>query len=273
MEQVNDFLVSKYSEYLKVLREIEACTPLMPYMPYSWFKAPTTVRLDAEFGLQQMVYRDLADEAARDLANGINHLIGLTERLTAWQKVIEGLDLREKNEILLEFVQDLASTALLSPYTLKARFYFAVAHLSHQANCVRLGERWSDDFEALPEDWKINEEWACKLAKSWRSWKKLIRVLNKVDAGDFKSATDDFRSKHTHRFTPRVELGITQMMKRLRAQDRTKPRYGIGGSEPIKLETAMRALKSQCLNLSKCYGEFQNLVAEQSAALFGDAYD
>ncbi|RWN34162.1 MAG: hypothetical protein EOR97_05240 [Mesorhizobium sp.] len=270
MKQVNDFLASKYSEYLKELRETKAFTP---FMPYGWFRAPTTVRLDAEFGPQQMVYRDLAGEAARDLANGINHLINLTQRLGVWQKVIEGLDVLEKGEILHEFVQDLASTALLSPYTLKARFYFAAAHLSHQANCVLQGEKWSDDFDTLPEDWKINEEWACKLAKPWRSWKKLIRVLNRVDAGDYKSTTDDFRNKHTHRFTPHVELGITQMMKRLPAQGGTNPRYGIGGSEPIKLETAVRALKSQCLHLSKCYGEFQSLVDEQGAALFGDAYD
>jgi hypothetical protein len=141
-----------------------------------------------------MVYRDLADDAARDLANGINHLIGLTTRLEAWQQVIEGLDVHGKNELLHEFVQDLASTALLSSYTLKARFYFAVSHLSHQANCVRQGEEWSDDFVTLPEDWRINERSAVRLAKPWRSWKRLIKALNTVDMGDYKTATDDFRS-------------------------------------------------------------------------------
>lgn len=72
MDQEDDFLASKYVEYRKACREIEAFTPLMPY---GWFKPPQTVRLDSEFGLQQMAYRDLADDAARDLANGINHLI------------------------------------------------------------------------------------------------------------------------------------------------------------------------------------------------------
>lgn len=90
-------------------------------MPYEWFDPPKTIRLDTEFGQQQMVYRELADDAARDLANGINHLINLVARLAAWQKVIESLDLHEKNELLVEFVQDLASTALLTPHTIKAR--------------------------------------------------------------------------------------------------------------------------------------------------------
>jgi len=63
-----------------------------------------------------MAYRDLADDAARDLANGINHLIGFTMRLEAWSGVIEGLDVQETNPLLHEFVQDLAATALLSPY-------------------------------------------------------------------------------------------------------------------------------------------------------------
>lgn len=268
MDHEDDILVSKYSEYRKALRDVEPC---VSFMPYGWFEPPETVRLDAEFGRQQMVYRDLADDAARDLANGINHLTGLAMRLEAWSKIIQGLDVHDKNLLLHEFVQDLAATALLTPYTLKARFYFAVAHLSHQANCTRRGEEWSDDFVTLPEDWRINEEAAVRLAKPWRSWKRLIKALNTVDMGDYKTATDDFRSKHTHRFTPRVELGITQMVKRLPAQDSVKLCYGVGGSEPIKLETVVRELKAQCVRLSECYCEFQKLVTEQSNALFGDA--
>lgn len=268
MDHEDDILVSQYSEYRKALRDIEPC---MSFMPYGWFEPPKTVQIDAEFGLQQMVYRDLADDAARDLANGINHLTGFTMRLEAWSKVIQGLDVHDRNLLLHEFVQDLAAAALLSPYTLKARFYFAVAHLSHQANCTRRGEEWSDDFVTLPEDWRINEEAAVRLAKPWRSWKRLIKALNTVDMGDYKTATDDFRSKHTHRFTPRVELGITQMVKRLPSKDGGKLCYGVGGSEPIRLETVVRELKVQCVRLSECYGEFQKLVNEQSTALFGDA--
>ncbi len=222
MDHEDEFLARKYSEYRTHLREIEPC---MGYMPYGWFESPKTIRLDAEFGRQQMVYQELADDAARDLANGINHLINLVARLAAWQKVIKSLDLHEKNELLLEFVQDLASTALLTPYTIKARFYFAVAHLSHQANCVHRGKEWSDDLVTLPEDWGINEQVAAKFAKPWRSWKRLIKALNTVDMGDFKTATNDFRSKHTHRFTPRVELGIVRRQRRCERRQQAR----IGG--------------------------------------------
>lgn len=84
-------------------------------MPCGWFQAPKTIRPDAEFDLQQMTYRELADEAARDLANGINHLINLTVKLEAWKKVIAGLEPQEENEVLHEFVQDLATIALALP--------------------------------------------------------------------------------------------------------------------------------------------------------------
>ncbi len=265
MEQEDDFLASKYIEYRKAFSETEAFTP---FMPYGWFKPPQTIRLDTEFGLQQMAYRDLADDAARDLANGINHLIGLTMRLEAWRSVIEGLDVQQTNQLLHEFVQDLASTALLGPYTLKARFYFAIAHLSHQANRVSQGDKWTDDLAALPEDWAIKEEVAVRAAKPWRSWKRLNRALNIVDMGDYKTATDDFRSKHTHRFTPRVELGLSQSIKRLWPKDAKAPSYGIGGTPPLKLDAVVRELKTQCLRLSACYAEFQKLAAEQSEALF-----
>lgn len=95
--------------------------------------------------------------------------------------------------------------ALLNPYTLKARFYFAVAHLRYQASAVRLRGSWSDDFSNLSQDRAINEEWAFGPAKPSRLWRGLFRALNKVDDGNFKSGTDEFRSKHTHRFI--VSLG------------------------------------------------------------------
>lgn len=270
MDQEDDFLSSKYVDYRKALNETKTFTP---FMPYGWFKPPQTIQLNTEFGLQQMAYRDLADDAARDLANGINHLIGLTIRLEAWRSVIEGLDVQQTNQLLHEFVQDLASMALLAPYTLKARFYFAIAHLSHQANRVSQGDRWTDDLAALPEDWGIKEEVAVRAARPWHSWKKLNRALNIVDMGDYKTATDDFRSKYTHRFTPRVELGLSQSIKRLWPKDGKTPSYEIGGTLPLKLDVAVRELKTQCLHLSACYAEFQKLVVEQSVALFADSFD
>lgn len=46
----------------------------------------------------------------------INHLTGITMRLEFWSKVIQGLDIRDKNPLLPEFVQKLAATALVCPY-------------------------------------------------------------------------------------------------------------------------------------------------------------
>lgn len=110
--QVDDLLAVKFVEYLNTLRNVEAGSP---FMPHGWFRAPKTIRPDAEFGLQQMTYRELADEAARDLANGINHLINLTVKLEARKKVIAGMEPQEGNEVLHEFVQELATIALALP--------------------------------------------------------------------------------------------------------------------------------------------------------------
>lgn len=93
MDHADEFLVGKYADYRTALRGVE---PSTAFMPYGWFTPPKTVRLGAEFGRQQMVYRGQADEAARDLANGINHLIGLTMRLEAWKTVLDGLDPAQK---------------------------------------------------------------------------------------------------------------------------------------------------------------------------------
>ena len=94
---------------------------------------------------------------------------------------------------------------------------------------------WLERIDALDAWFSGPEGPQVKLAKPWRSWKKLIRALNTSDRSDYKTATDDFRSKHTHLFTPRVELGITQG-KRLPPKDSGKLCYGVGGSEPVNLE-------------------------------------
>jgi hypothetical protein len=60
-------------------------------MPYGWFEPPKTIRIDTKFGRQQMVYRDLADDA---IANGINHLTGLTMRLRLGPMKLSGRRLR-----------------------------------------------------------------------------------------------------------------------------------------------------------------------------------
>lgn len=268
MNDEDSFLFSKYSEYRKVLHGIEPCDE---FVSHERFCFPKMIRLDGEFGIQQKVYRDLASDTARDLANGINHLIDLTKRLEAWLTVITGRDIGEKSRLLHEFVQDLTTMGLLSPYTLKSRFYFAIAHLCHQANGVRQGKEgkeWSDDFATLPEDWKICQETAIKHAERWHAWRKLNRNLNKVDAGDYKKATRDFRNKHTHRFTPRVELGITQTVVRV-PEDGGRPSYVIEGVEPIELKIVVENLKKQNHWLSMSYQEFRNLIVEQSATVFG----
>lgn len=267
MQTRDAFLKDKYIDFRKILATLSPCTALQPY---NWFIRPDTIRLDSKFGLQQVVFCDLADETSRDLANGINHLIDLTMRLESWELVIRPLGIDDKFHLLHEFIHDLAAIALLSPYTLKARFYFAIAHLSHQANRVLDGDSWEDTWDTLPPDSRLNEEVAIRLTKRWRSWRRLNRFLNTVDMQDYKKATDSFRNKHTHRFTPRIELGLTQMTKRLPSVNDGQICYGIGGSEPMKLSEVVAELKKQCASLSKCFAEFQNLANEQRAALFDE---
>lgn len=183
--------------------------------------------------------------------------------------VIEGLERREKFGVVQEFVSDLATVGMMAPYSIKERFFFASAHLSHQANRVWLGPGWVDDFETLPEDGRIGQKEAIEHSKPWASWEKLEWALNKVDGHDFKTATDGFRNKHTHRLAPYVAFGITQTTKRTRSQDSAGPQYQIfGGSAPLSLVAVIATLKPQCRYLSVCFTHFQALVVEQSGELF-----
>jgi hypothetical protein len=266
MKDVEKFLIENYSEYRRSLESVPYCEP---FAPYGWLDFPGSVDLIPENGMARFFYKERASESARTLANDINGLINATRKLEAWCCVIGKLEAPEKLEVLREFVWDTATVGLIAPYTIKARFFFATAYLSHHANFMRLGRDWVDDFAALPEDRKIVEQHAIKVSKPWSSWKKLINALNQVDGQPFKAATDDFRRKYNHRLAPQVEIGLTQPIKRTMPEGGVRPNYIIdSGSVPISLEVAVAELKIQCRLLNVCFTRFQALVAEQSAELF-----
>lgn len=264
MKKQSSLLISAYTNFRENFDNTKLC---VNFMPYDWLELPSTFNFECELDHHRLIYCQIVEEAARDLANEINHLINLVGKLEAWEVTLQQYDKNKQNNILHEFVRDIATIAITLPYTLKSRFYFSAAHLSHQANSTRALNNWADNFETLPEDDKIGQEVSCAISKNWRSWKKLNAALNKVDAGDFRKQTDNFRNKHTHRLMPRVKIGLSQIVERKKS-DKGNIIYGIGGSKPIDLKNVTLALSFQCQNLSKCYQHFQALVSEQTSALF-----
>ncbi len=208
-------------------------------------------------------YIQMFDEFARELANVINELTRYTHQLAAWRDVVAPLDDRKKLDAVVEFINPVATIALNMPYVIRSRFIFATAHLSHQANRAKLGAAWRDEF---PLDGEVYFEAADAHAKGWRGYKSLKNRMERIGAKNYQLDTNDFRNAYTHRFSPRIELGITQVVKR-QVKKGGHIIYGFGGVYPLKLTQIVTLLEAQCLQCYQAFEAFKVLIKEQEEAI------
>lgn len=244
-----EFLEKTYKEYLEV-KKAQVITHNL--VEYNWYKNPETIK-----GIW-MPYFQMLELFSRELANEINKLISYRYNLMSWSEVIKNKNEDEKIEILFEQVEPIAITALNHPYAIKAKFYFAVSHLSHQANLTKLGNGWADD---LPEDEDIFFSTMDEKSKVWKTYPKLRRALEPVGASNFRSQTKNFRNENTHRFSVNIEFGLSHTIKREVIDGKT--RYSLGGTPPITLEEIVNSLDDEIKNIQSAFHEFKNLVNEQ----------
>lgn len=202
-------------------------------------------------------------EFANELASVVNELSGYTHQLAAWRDLLAPLDDRKKFDAVVGFVRPVATVAINMPYVIRSRFIYATAHLSHQANRTKHGAAWKDDF---PLDDEVYFDAADVHAKGWRRYKALKKRMERIGAKDYQQATLDFRNAYNHRFSPRIEVGITQVVKRLVMPDGSVS-YGIGGVEPLKLTSIVTLLEAQCQNCYQTFDAFKLLIREHEEAI------
>lgn len=225
-------------------------------MPYNWTGMAN--RLVGEW----MVYSSMLDDFAREAANAINAFTINVRRLYAWAAVLDTLGEDERAEVIHEFIDPTATLCLLTPYAVRSRLIFATAHLCHQVNLVReVG--WMES--SLPADDEIWMDSADRQGAPWRRYNRLKTRIEAIGGQRLRKATADFRNAFTHRFSPRVETGITNVVKRHFDPATGSAYYSFGGTEPLAVSDLTVLLDAE---LSRCYAAFeafQTLVAEQVA--------
>lgn len=242
--------------YAKFLECREAVSPVPELAAYDWL----TLKKSLDFGW--LAYVEFINEHHLELANSINELRNYLVSLRGWNEAIKILNEQERLDCVLENVVPLATLALLLPYVIRSRFLYSVAHLSHQANQLKRDD-WKDD---LPLDSEIYMRDADLHAGHWKSYGKLKQKLQKVANREFSDNTHDFRNSFNHRYSPRIEFGLSGLVKR-RVDETGNVSYELGQTEPLKLELIIDLLQGQ---LSACHGAFtayQKLVNEQSAMI------
>jgi hypothetical protein len=247
---------------IKMYRQYRAARKVTAFdgtnMAYDWGALPSSL------GFMWMPYREMFNEFSREIANSLNQLTDYTHRLKAWGAVIAPMTDRQKLDTEHEFVEPIATVALILPYVIRSRFIFAAAHLCHQANQSREGVSWQDD---LPLDDEIYFAAADKYGTEWRQYKEFKRRVEKIGDKSHHRATRDFRNSYNHRFSPHVVIGITQIVTRQVAPKTKTVRYAFGTIPALTLESVVELLREQCKHGYAAFAAFQELVREHEASI------
>jgi hypothetical protein len=245
--------VDLYQRYKAVL---EATALTGRFMPYRWAQLP------ADLDIGWLAYSLMLEEFANEIANGINDLTNYAHRLKAWSIVVSTLNDDEKFDAVHEFIEPTAVTGLNLPYVIRSRFFFAIAHLSHQANRALDGPKWRDD---LALDNEIYSDEVERIATRWRPYRRLRLRLDRIGNKTFGTATHDFRNAYNHRFSPRIEIGISQIVTRKPDKTSAGVTYVFGQTPSLQLNKIADLLSEQCEHSYAAFEAFQSLIREQVA--------
>jgi hypothetical protein len=221
------------------------------FMEYDWWTLPEPL------GHRWMFYTQMLFEYATELANIINDLTNHVHRLSAWNKVLAGMDATDKLEIASEFIDTLGTIALSEPYAIKSRFAFAVGHLCHQANRAADGIGWKDHFP--DKNLYLND--IEPYASQWKKYRSFKLKLEPLAGEKFRQASDNFRHTYNHGFSPRFVVGMTAMVKRQVIDGRVQ--YAFGGTDPLTVGKVAELLTIERDHCYRAFEAFQVLVNEQ----------
>ncbi len=247
--------IERYRQYKRTLKT----TPFKGnFVKYGWGELPNSLYMS------WMPYSQMFDEFSRELANAVNALTRHAHELAAWRDVLAPMNQQQQLDAAVEFIDHLATVAINLPYVIRSRFIFAAAHLCHQANQARQGPSWRDEF---PLDGEVWFDAADKYGKGWKRYSALKTRMEKIGAKDYQEGTRDFRNAYNHRFSPRIVLGMSQVVTRRVDKSTGTVSYGFGGAPALTLSHVVDLLEAQCQHCYRAFDAFQKLVREHEAVI------
>jgi hypothetical protein len=237
-----------YKRYLEALDSVPFTGR---FMPYEWGQLPKSLHF------QWFAYGMMFGEFSREIANSINDLTNHTHSLKAWHTVLSSMTEDDRLDTLHGAIDPLATVSLNLPHVIRSRFIFATAHLCHQANQSSAG--WRDDLKL---DGEIYMDEAIRCGQPWKKFNRLQRTLERLYDRKYQRSTHDFRNAYSHRFSPRVGLGLTQVVDRSINSKSKQVTYTYRILEPLKLDFLTDLLTEQCEHSYAAFEAFQILVSE-----------
>jgi hypothetical protein len=247
--------------YQRFFEKRQTLEPDIGCAPYGSFQLPDSLPCE-------WLYSQMLNEHARELANSLNEMRQYIVNLKSWSEILDDIEIgEEKHQIIFEFVSPIATLAINLPYVIRSRFFYSIAHLCHQANRFKQSP-WCDD---LPVDTEIYQKQADDYGVPWKKYNKLKCALEKVCNKKYQADTLDFRNKYNHRYSPRIEIGITNLVTRNVDEDK-KVSYGFGGIEPLKLKYILPLLIEQYSMCMRAFALYQELVNEHISVISKDSH-
>jgi hypothetical protein len=242
--------------YSRYLDKRPLATGLGKPMPYDWVNLPDTLCAD------WMTYSFMLDDFARELANAINGFTNNVRKLQTWGLLFQEFDAKQRREAMFEFVEPTATLCLLAPYMIRSRFVYAIAHLCHQINLVR-ESTWPES--SLPIDTNIYMDVADRQGGPWKKYGPLKLRLESIAGKALQRATADFRNAFNHRFSARIDSGITNSVTRQLHPTTGKVRYEFGGTVPLALVEVLTLMTSELTKIYSAHDAFQTLIGTHEA--------
>jgi hypothetical protein len=243
---MNEKLLDIYKKFLELRFREKGPGKLADY---KWYSLPESLPLEL------MAYSQMLSEHSQELSNSINELYRFIVNLKTWDQILHNLDEDFKYRLIIEMIDPFATLSINLVYVIRSRFIYSTAHLCHQANMVKFRSKWKDD---LPDDEEIYFQHADKVGSSWQEYSKLKLALEKVGNKKFTEATKDFRNKYNHRYSPSIEIGHTEFIKRKVGVGQVS--YGMGHTEPLKLAFLVPLLSEQYVLFLRAYDYYKKLV-------------
>jgi len=242
------FYLSSYSRYLDTWWE-PSPTSDSNFIDQDSYNIPNLEGISGQW----FQFRLMAEDFTRELINAINAFSLNMNRLKIWCDILSNCnDSKERQALLIEFIEPIAFVCLNKPYSLRSQFTYATTHLLHLSNS-RKSSCWKDQLVTDGEH--INYKILEKVGKGWNNFTSFSKALSGIDDEEFRNSTSDFRNKSHHAIPPELEFGITSFIQRTETKDR-KVSYKIGGIAPLRVNNAFDHLQLQqqaCINTFNLY--------------------
>lgn len=212
-----------------------------------------------DFHIAAMLFEEVAQDALRQLANGINEFGRYLQQLDAWRSIYTGLSKDERFNLLHEHIKPLAVLCLNAPYAIRGRMTYATCATAYHAGGFVQWENGRPEWSGEHSSWTKAEQ----LAKPWSAWPALGQALTAMNHEEFTNATSNFRNNHQHGQPRSIETGYIAAIERVPDEPNS---WSFGQYEPLAIEELIAPLAKEHALALAAFKAFLALIEQQAEA-------